>query len=141
MANLKKGLVRNLLFFSNFLTEKIQDVVNEFHLTHSEYLILRYILDFESTTQYDIAKKLHISTQRCNQITKILSEKNYITKQNSLKGKLIKKELFITPQGKNLLNEISKKLFENFQKEPIPNEELIILNLTLQKLNNFIQKN
>ena len=100
MANLKKGLVRNLLFFSNFLTEKIQDVVNEFHLTHSEYLILRYILDSESTTQYDIAKKLHISTQRCNQITKILSEKNYITKQNSLKGKLIKKELFITPKEK-----------------------------------------
>lgn len=139
MTNLKKGLVRNLLFFSNFLTEKIEEVLKNFNITHSEYLILRYILDFQGSTQYEIAKKLHISTQRCNQITKLLFEKNLILKEEILKGKLLKKELTITEDGINLLNKIAKELFISFQKENIPNDDLIILNLTLQKLNSFIQ--
>lgn len=140
MSNPRKGLIRNLIFFSNFLTEKIEEVLNHFDLTHSEYLVLRYIYDFEGTTQYDAAKKLRISIQRCNQLVRSLAEKALIRKNNILKGKLVKKELFITEEGSILIEQIFEELFVSFESETLPSEELIILNLTLQKLNAYIQK-
>ncbi len=83
--------------------DRLKEILKENKISYLDYFFLYYIYKNPGETQYNIIKKILLDKPRANQITSKLVSLEYIEKKEEESKGIIKKPLYVTQIGKEVV--------------------------------------
>jgi len=106
------------------------------YLNYGAYIVLNCIFDHPDITQYRIAKTTGFSVQRVHQMINMLEERDLISRIDISK---YKKQLQLTPQGKEVVEITEAELTAHFQEIFHDQQELVdTLAKSIKAMNTYL---
>lgn len=115
---------------------------NNVGVTADQFAALDAIYCNNDICQRDLSKIILKDRSNTGRILNILEEKGFIKRELETKGKRPVKKVYITEQGKKLVEETIPKIKPQFHSvfDDLSSEELLILKQTLGKLKQSLSK-
>ncbi|MFT7682717.1 MAG: DNA-binding MarR family transcriptional regulator [Moritella dasanensis] len=110
--NPKQNYFKEIHKLNEYFRLSAEVLLKKKHLNYGAYIVLNSIFDNPDITQYKIAQTTGFSVQRVHQIVNMLEERDLITRIDISK---YKKQLQLTPQGKEVVETTESELTTQFQ--------------------------
>lgn len=114
----------------------------DMNITIDQFAVLDAIYCNDDICQRDLSKIVLKDRSNTGRILNILEDNGFIKRAVETKGKRLVKKIYITEQGKKVIEENHEKLRNGFHKifEDVSQEEFDILRRTLNKLKDRLSK-
>lgn len=111
-------------------------------VTIDQFVVLDAIYSNDDICQRDLSKIILKDRSNTGRILNILEEKGFIKRAVETKGKRLVKKIYITDNGRKMIDENQSKLRNGFLKifEDVSEEEFTTLRKTLNKLKDNLSK-
>lgn len=129
-----KALV-NIIFTSNWILERLKELLETEEITHQQYNILRILKSSETPlTTLTIRERMMDKMSDTSRIVERLLKKELVNKQTCAHDKRLV-DVTISDKGTQLLNRLDKKSHEiDSIISSLDNEEIDTINLLLDKI-------
>ncbi len=114
----------------------------DFGITLDQFCVLEVLSYTEDVCQRDISKKILKDRSNTSRILNILEEKGLLERKVDIKQKRLVKKVYLTPEGKALLEKIFPKVKEEYKKAfyGISEEEIAMVKRILEKMKDNLSK-
>jgi len=134
--NPKQNYFKEIHKLNEYFRLSAEVLLKKRHLNYGAYIVLNSIFDNPDITQYKIAKTTGFSVQRVHQMINMLEERNLIRRINISK---YKKQLQLTPQGKEIVDTTESELTAQFQVMFRDKQVLVdTLSQSIKVMNNYL---
>jgi len=134
--NPKQNYFKEIHKLNEYFRLSAEVLLKKRHLNYGAYIVLNSIFDNPDITQYKIAKTTGFSVQRVHQMINMLEERNLIRRINISK---YKKQLQLTPQGKEVVDTTESELTAQFQVMFRDKQVLVdTLSQSIKVMNNYL---
>lgn len=116
-----RELIMKTLVLASAITRTGKELVNEilesYNISYIEYHLLYYLEKNPGKTQYDILKSTLQTKSRINQLIKKLEDLGYLEKKVEVVGALLKKPLYLTKTGMEIVIEGREMVYSSTLKK------------------------
>ncbi|WP_392339121.1 MarR family winged helix-turn-helix transcriptional regulator [Moritella marina] len=137
--NQKQNYFKEIHKLNEYFRLSAEVLLKKRHLNYGAYIVLNSIFDNPDITQYKIAKTTGFSVQRVHQIINMLEERELIIRIGISK---YKKQLQLTPQGKDVVDTTESELTAQFQSMFRDQQVLVdTLSQSIKAMNDYLTSN
>lgn len=124
----EKEIMVDLLTVANAISmagkKLLKSVTEKYNISCKEYYLLHHLKKNPGETQYSLLKYTTLTKSRANQIVTKLEKMGYLEKKVKMIGLLLKKPLYLTELGKEIVEEGTENIYGDTIKNLSEKEKL-----------------